>query len=450
MKDASQMGMTFARQIQQVTETMMMAGLPESLSEMEQQVRVALQEIGRFQLSAWLALLENKYPAAKLRCRCGAETEYQFQREGVLHTVLGTVRYERAYYLCSHCHRGTYPLDEKLGLRAGELSAEMESLTGMTGAAVPFGKGSELFERLTLVSVSPQSLDKATQAMGSEVMKMEAEWIEESQNLAVVQAAVATQAGGERLYGALDATKVHTDEKGEAPDRGWRDLKIGAWFHTEAKPPTQPDEAWDIQARDITYFCDIAEASTFGKLLWATGFQRQAFAAQELIFLGDGADWIWNLVSEHFPQAIQIVDWFHAVEHLTAVADAAYSDAQQRQTWLTATRKLLWEGDVQGVITNCNELTALGRGGEIPRQTAAYFHNHRQRMRYAYFRQQGYHIGSGTIESGAKQIGTQRLKVPGATWSLQGARRTAKARAAFLSGQWDALSARRQHLLTIA
>jgi hypothetical protein len=175
----------------------------------------------------------------------------------VLHSVLGRVEYRRAYYLCPACHQGGYPLDERLGLRPGELSAEMESLTGMTGAQLPFEKASELFERLTSVGVSHQSIDKTTQAMGGEMMQLEESWIRESHDAAALETQERQGQGPQRLYGTLDATKVHTDERRDEKDNGWRDLKVGAWFVTEAKPPQQPDEPWEVEARDITYFCDV-------------------------------------------------------------------------------------------------------------------------------------------------------------------------------------------------
>ncbi len=101
---------------------------------------------------------------------------------------------------------------------------------------------------------------------------------------------------------------------------------------------------------------------------------------------------------------------------------------------------------MEEVIAACTALAEEKKGGEVARKAAAYFSNNRHRMSYAAYRLKGYQIGSGTIESGCKQIGTQRMKVPGATWSLEGARRTAKARAALLSGQGDYLTTRREHL----
>jgi hypothetical protein len=446
MSATARLGQEFGQHVQKVTYELLLGETPKSLSEMERRMREALLQIGQFLLGAWLALQDGLYPAQTVECRCGGSAEYQFKREGVLLTLLGSIHYKRAYYVCPTCHAGTYPLDERLGLRPGELSAELESLVGLTGAQTPFEKGSELFERLTLVGISPQSMDKATQTMGHEVMQVEAEWVAQSQDPAAVDAQMRPGPGTARLYGALDATKVHTDEKRGADENGWRDLKVGAWFVTEAKPPQNPDDAWDIEAREITYFCDICEAQKFGPLLWATGFQRQALQAQEIIFVGDGAEWIWNLVDEHFPHAIQIVDWFHAAEYLTPVAQAAFTDESEGKAWRTHARDLLWTSHVDEVIAECAGFVEQKRGGEPAQKALTYFRNNRQRMDYAGYRAKGYQIGSGTIESGCKQIGTQRMKVPGATWSLEGARRTAKARAAMLSGQWDYLTSRREHL----
>ena len=419
---------------------------PSSMSAMERWMRERMLELGRLLLRAWLADQEERYPAETVPCACGARAVYERRREGVLHTTLGTVRYQRAYYLCPACHQGQYPLDQRLGLRPGEMSAELESLVGMTGALVPFEKGSQFFERLTLVGISPQSMDKATEAMGTEVMAVEAEQIAASQDEGQLAAEARAAPEGERLYGTLDAVKVHCREKRDAEDEGWRDLKAGAWFHTEAPPPATPEDSWEIQARDISYYCDFGEASAFGALLWARGYARGALRAREVVFIGDGAEWIWNLVAEHYPQATQIVDWFHARERLGGVAKAAIRDGAEQARWLERVRGLLWEGRVEEVLAALGALPGAEEVGNEVHKAIHYFSAHRARMHYAAFRAQGYQIGSGTIESACKQLGILRMKVPGATWSTEGARRTAKARAAFLSDQWDEVAARREYL----
>jgi hypothetical protein len=323
------------------------------------------------------------------------------------------------------------------------MSAELESLSGMTGTQIPFEKSSQLFEALTLISLSDHSIAKATQAMGREVQIQEAEWKELSKNEEWLQTQERMAERPKRLYGSLDAAKVHIRKENEDP---WRDLKVGAWFTTSAKPPQKPDEDWKIKAKDINYYCDIQPAQEFGDLLWATGCQHQAQLADELIFLGDGAEWIWNLVSHYYPHAIQIVDWFHATEYLAPIANAAFADDDQRQEWLSQVRTFLWDGDLEAVIQDCQFFSKHPQAGSAAHKAVTYFTNNQHRMDYPTYRQKGYQIGSGTIESACKQIVTQRLKVSGAIWELENAVKTAKARAAWLNGDWKPLSSRRELL----
>jgi hypothetical protein len=445
MNNIAKLGQEFGQYMIQLTSELFVgSGQPRSLSEMEQKIREMLLKVGQFLLSSWLALQETAYPADCVVCPCcGGQANYQFKRKGTLLTILGQVEYKRAYYLCPACQKGHYPLDDQLGLRPGQISAELESLTGMTGAQLPFEQSSQLFESLTLIALSDHCVAKATQAMGSEVQVQEAEWMAQSRDEVWLQEQDRLAERPSRLYGALDAAKVHIRGEEEDP---WRDLKVGAWFTTTALPPQTPDEDWKIEATDISYYCDILEAKEFGHLLWATGCQHQAQLAQELIFLGDGAKWIWDLVTEHYPEAIQIVDWFHATEYIAPVAKAVFTDEDKRQTWIKQVRTNLWDGDLDAVIDAFDRFTEHKCAQEAAHKAVTYFTNNRHRMDYPTYRAKGYQIGSGTIESGCKQIVTQRLKVAGAIWNVDNAIKTAKARAALLGGQWDTITSRREHL----
>ena len=445
MSNISQLGQEFGQYLLQLTAELL-AGpkQAQSLSEMERQIRALLLKAGQFLLSSWLALQESAYADERVACpHCEQEASYKCKRKGTLWTILGQVTYKRAYYLCQGCHQGHFPLDQKLGLRPGQMSAELESLSGMTGAQLPFGQSSALFERLTLLSVSDHSVAKATQAMGEEAQVQEQEWLAQSQDADWLQEQQRLAERPKRLYGSLDAAKVHIRGEEEHP---WRDLKVGAWFTTVAEPPQSPDEDWSIQATDISYYCDIQPAQQFGHLVWATGCQRHAQLAHELIFLGDGAEWIWNLVAEHFPEAIQIVDWFHATEYIAPVANALFSDESQRKAWIKQVRTQLWDGQLEQVIAAFAPFTDHPKAADPASNAFTYFTNNQHRMDYPSYRQQGYQIGSGTIESACKQIVSQRLKVTGAIWDIDNAVKTAKARAALLSDQWDTLTARRQFL----
>ncbi len=243
----------------------------------------------------------------------------------------------------------------------------------------------------------------------------------------------------------LDGGRVQTRAaKGE--EQPWRELKVGAWFTAKGQPPKKPDGKWSIQAQDSTYYADIAHADEFGDILWATGVQRDAHHALELIFLGDGARWIWDLVSLHFPHAIQIVDWFHACEYLAPVAKIVFKEQHEQKQWLDQVKTDRWEGQLDDVIAACAQHVDPNRAEDPAQKAVTYYTNNRLRMDYPTYRANGYQIGSGTIESGVKQIASQRMKVPGARWALQNARLVAKSRAAFLSEQWQHFADRRTHL----
>lgn len=423
------------------------AGLsePESLRQMEQVVRERLLEIGRRAFERWLTAEAAEYPAARVVCECGGEAGYIRQRGGQLRTIVGVVRYQRGYYVCPVCHQGTYPLDQRLGLRPNEMSAEVERLAGMVGVEHPFEQGSRLFEELTLVSLSDHSLDKAAQAYGEEQRQREAEWEAEAHDMDRLLERKRTVKPPRRLYGAMDGGRVHVRGAG-VHDAVWREVKTGAWFTTRAQPPTRSNGEWSIRAENLHYYADICEAETFSRLVWSTGVQCHAQLAHELIILGDGAHWIWDMVQEHFPNAIQIVDWFHACEYLEPVAQVAFKDKDQQTAWVEQTKTALWNGNLDAVIAACQKYINPHRPDDPAQTAVTYYTNNRQRMDYPTYRANGYHIGSGTIESAIKQIATQRMKVAGAIWNLESARHVAKARAAYLSGLWNDLAARRTHL----
>ena len=408
-----------------------------TMTELERTVRQVMQEAGRLALGKLLAAQESKYVEREVRCKCGEQATYRRRRKGHFRTILGDVSTRRAYYLCATCHQGFYPLDKRLGLRPNAFSAELERLVAMTGVQLPFQKGSTLFEALTLVPVSDQGMSQASRRMGERVAQHETTLQTKATDSDYLQQLKRTTNPPLRLYGAIDAAKVNI--RGEKGESGWRDLKIGAWFEAVGKPPLSPNGQWRIEAQNIQYYTDICPASEFSPLVWAAAVEHNAHLARQLVILGDGADWIWNIVRDNFPNAIQILDWFHASEHLAPVAQAAFSDESERSQWIDKMRQLMWDGKVDELIATCRTLADAHSNPDIER-TANYFHSHRLRMRYAHFRAEGLQIGSGTIESAAKQIGLMRMKVPGARWNESNAIHIAKARASFLSHSgWDSL-----------
>lgn len=144
-----------------------------------------------------------------------------------------------------------------------------------------------------------------------------------------------------------------------------------------------------------------------------------------------------------FPKRNSNCGLYHAVDRLKRIAEEAFSNLEERQAWLENSTEDLWQGRVEAVIEACQ---LLAKKSNLAKQSLRYYAIHIERMRYAQFRAAGYLIGSGVIESGYKQIVTQRLKLPGAQWNVEGAVLTAKTRAAWMSGNWQKLVSARSLL----
>jgi hypothetical protein len=423
----------------------MVAQHPDSkVADLEHGLRQLLKQAGAQALGQGLSALETPYPEPQVVCSCGQWAHYQFRRQAKTLTVFDWVTYRRAYYLCTHCHQGQYPLDQRLGLQPGQVSAGLAPLLALAGVETAFEEGCELVKRFLLIEVSDNTLRKETQTFGQLQTCLERDWQAQSQDPAYLQERQRTQpVRPKRLYGSIDGVHIPIGDE-------WRELKTGSWYEVEqmgSACQAGVGQLNELRADNICYYCDIAEAETFGQLFWATGVQGGADLAEEIIFVADGAAWIWNLVERNFPKAVQIVDWYHAVEYLTPIAEAVYgSNTPKGKAWLESVRTDLLEGRIDQVILACQAWVKHARAGEAARKAVTYYTNNARRMDYAHFRAAGYQIGSGTIESGCKQIATQRLKRSGARWTLEGARMTAKARAAWLSGQWDRLSGQRAAL----
>lgn len=410
------------------------------LRDLETATVAAMKRVGQRFLRVLIEACQPMEPAETIACRCGGTAAFVRHREGTIITLVGQIRVSRAYYLCDDCHEGTYPLDEKLGFCAGALSAALQEALAMTGVHLPFELASDLFERLTQVAISDNGVREATERIGQDRLEADESLVEAAWDLQRLELPEGPSEPPKRLYGSIDETSVNTEE-------GWRKAKLGSWYTTDEPPLDEPQDEWEPRAEEISYYGDISEAENFGRLMYVTALQRGAHRAEELIFIADGAQWIWNLVEEHFPNAIQIVDWYHATEYIWKVAHAVYGEGSDlAEAWANKRLTELWEGQVEKVISACQAHVNPDQEDDPVQKAITYFQNNWHRMRYSEFRAQDYQIGSGTIESGCKRVIGARLKQAGMTWTLQGARQVIKARAMFLSDEWDDFCQQRQPL----
>jgi len=180
---------------------------------------------------------------------------------------------------------------------------------------------------------------------------------------------------------------------------------------------------------------DLTDVERFGRHLWVEAERRGLGQAQQVIVIGDGAHWLWKLAEEHFPQATQILDWYHAATYVWKAADLLYGEGTDlAKHWAKQHLDLLWAGDVQTLLDHLHAQTVHKPS---LRPIITYFQNNQQRMHYATYRANGWQIGSGTIESGCKHVIGARLKQAGMIWSSAGAQAVATLRARLKSRRWD-------------
>jgi hypothetical protein len=441
-----------AEQMAKLCEQKMVAEENRQIMVLEDGLRQGMQELGRMVLGRALSQADKELDR-ELPCQCGGTLNYKRRREAKIESLFGWTSYERSYYAECKCGKGKSPWDDEFGLEPGKITPGLGKLLALAGSGLAFGESTGWIEEFLLLEISENSIRKETQSFGPFRVDYENKLKEQYQDETYLQERLRKETDRpEQLYGSLDGAHVRIEDPDE--DEKWREVKTGCWYRVEPVPVSQQTQRHHkkeeighqaLRAQEQQYYCDIQEVDDFEPLFWATGCQAKADLAKELVFLGDGAKWIWKLVETLFPNAVQIVDWHHAEERLEKVAKDVFPEGEKRNTWLEDTRTALWWGNTSFVIRACD---ALAHSSEEASNALTYFRNNQHRMQYEHFREQGYMIGSGTIESACKQIVSHRLRCSGAQWTVEGAKLTAKARAAWLShnNDWEILCSMRAGL----
>jgi hypothetical protein len=297
------------------------------------------------------------------------------------------------------------------------------------GTEFDFEEATSVLEKLTLVDVCANSCRKAAETLGElvaadEEQSLVAAWDGNAPQLPAVIDPIAGD-----FYISMDGVTVHIDKQ------GWKNQWLGAIYTTKTKLNHKRPEVLEVRTQQASFYTDLGDTKSFGDHLWLEAQRRGIAQAQRLIVIGDGAHWIWNLADEHFPGAIQILDWYHASAYIWQAAHALYGEGMDlAKQWAKQHLDLLWDGQVAALIAH---LDALSSHKSAVQEVLTYFRNHQQRMRYDLYRAQGLQIGSGTIESGCKHVIAARLKQAGMIWSHDGARQIAKLRSRLKSRRWD-------------
>ena len=402
----------------------------------EQATREAMIETGRRVLQELLNRRGPGHVGQWHTDASGDRRKFKQYRERQVQTLLGLVWIRRGGYHSSSAMSGTvYPLDGELGLRH-RFSEGVEEVTAFNAGQLTYEETAAVMDKTLGLRLSQTAVQSVAARWGEELMATRGDRTPQEH-------------GASRMAVAVDAGKVRTAER-RRKRRGsrkqhftehWTDAKLGVVYRLDRRGRSQSDKR---------YVASLSGKEPFGQVLWTQIAASGADRARHVVWLGDGAEWVWSLKREHLPHAVEVLDFYHARDHLHTAARALWSQsASRRQRWVKTQERRLLTGRVNHVLRELRRHARSlgpppsGVPDDDPRKVLAdnarYFQNNASRMRYDVYRRKGYPIGSGVVESGCKHVIAQRMKITASmSWSRHRAEAVLQLRALVRSGQWDA------------
>lgn len=370
--------------------------------------------------------LEGKDPQ-RFRCKCGLEMEIK-ERSG--RQIIGLVKYtiKRRIFFCKKCRRYEKPLDEKIGIQ-GRYSLASKKAIVLTGSKLPFEESSIFLHDLINLEVSDQTIQTYVEGIGQKIWEDEKKKVDKKVNSeGQIKKWIDPPKKKGAAYLMMDGAMVHTREE------GWKEVRNGLLFrgndvikidkHHKKIVTKRYFSVFNQKKTSLQQFKDRAtqEAYDFG-----------FHAVKYPVILGDGAPWIWEYAKQYHPDAIQILDYYHASEYLgLAFQSLNFDDIKQKKNLETLWFDWLWNGKINNIIT---ALLDQKQTKEI-QNCLRYFRNNQTRMSYKKYRKLGLQIGSGSIESAHRIIVHARMKLSGMHWKKKNVQSIVSLRAKSLSGDW--------------
>ena len=375
--------------------------------------------------AAWTARSERL--GVQGQCDCGGGLRFRQHQGWAVHTVLPgrEVRVAVQYGQCERCHHGQVPVLEEIGVDAKGFTAGLQELALLAGVMEPYAAGrDELLRRCAGVSVSVEKIERLVAQEGARAQAFLRAGCERTPD---------GSAATGPCYVGIDGGMIFVEGR-------WQEAKLGCLYQARDRVEVSPTRR-ELMARQVVAVRGGPEA--LGGLLWPRARAAGIDERRDVVVLGDGAPWIWNLAAEHFPRRVEILDWYHAKEHVSLTARVLYGEGTERAAqWRREQLDRLWDDRVDEVIAALRFLGAHQRSatkGQAVEDLHRYLTTNRARMRYRTFREAGYQIGSGATESAIGHVIQQRMKRAGIRWGASGADAMLALRSVYRSvGAWDA------------
>lgn len=445
----------FVAMVKRVLEAVSGFGVVHDARSLEAFIEEQVKALGAVLMeTAWRIRMREQDIPASLACACGQRQHRQNKKSRTLRTVLGSVELEeRYYYRCDHCGASCFIGDELRG--ETDFSQLAEDRIAYVGTDEAYEKGARTLDRLGLMKVAGSTIRRVCLRLGARLKKKS----EEDARRQYEPDGVQPEDRPSRMAIGVDGVMVgrvdeqhrerKSEKKGPVPGKG----KLKHFFH-EVKTLVMFsfDEAGEALRK--TFYTTQERVEAFREQVALEAHRRQAHMAELLVFLGDGAAWVWKTAQDLFPNAIQVLDWYHAMEHVWAVGRAGFKNSEKELwAWVKSRETELWEGRVSDVVEAVRAVSAqlgvpdLSLSENVratdPRWIAHrgihYFEENASRMDYPRYRAQNLPIGSGVVESACKHVVAERLKGSGMRWDELGGESVLNLRCEDLNGRWDRL-----------
>ena len=303
-----------------------------------------------------------------------------------------------------------------------------------------YSRASDIFMKLLGIEINAKQIERVCTFYGNKLY--------ESQNSRPLQHSkrIKSKEYSERLYVLIDGSFVlirhnslPVNEQSESQGRDcWKEVKLARLINEQHIVKGISKNRNYVSHSE--YVVHLGEAETFFAILRET---ISRYPNRDLVFICDGARWIWNWIEDTYPKSTQILDFFHAKEHLCDLAKIYISDQEDRKEWVSEQEKQIINDNVEEVLEELENVKLNGSTGKTIKKEIEklinYFTDHRDRMRYKTYQNAGLEIGSGAVESAHRTIIQQRAKLSGQRWTSTGVQGILSLRAAYIGGNWSQL-----------
>lgn len=386
-------------------------------------------------------LLEEAEAKQKKNCpcpHCGQETRVNAKAAKIeVLTTQGVIEVYRDWYFCRSCGKGFSPVDTMLGLDeiGHKITPEMAAKIAYAGQMAPsFEAAEQSLNYLMGLQVSAYLIRQITEETGEKVHEQQMEAAEQAvaRPEEAAPAALPHEQKPGTLYVMADGSQVNTREQGR-DGSSWKEMKLGLVYSDDHVLTRKRGQSVLVDKEYVAYFGGV---EGFKKLLFDAAARAGYGTYQQAVVIGDGAHWIWNMCEELFPDAIQVLDYYHMCENVYNYAKYLYpSDDSRIKGWAESMIAKIEKGDLDGALASI----PLAHEAKLPAGVPnlhTYLSNNRNRMNYKALQQRGIKIGSGAVESGNKKVIQQRMKQSGMRWNVKTGQSVASLRAKSASGRW--------------